>query len=409
MLSTQASPQQKESCPVKPLTILEPDIGSQDIKAGAADVLARLELTQESATDERQRRLDKPAGPQLMRSYVYAEIDGKTKRILTEEEDAFLVLENIHNLVRDIGLWKRPIFSIDTRTYRGHGHLIDTGLAGRVLRAFEMDLSVVGNHFPNHRISPYAETFIRHAECVDSVLLRTRKLLNELELKQLTENLNSFIDTICKEVSSKEFHTKLSNHTRRANKNQLSLSRYIDKLYERYSRYLVLRIDFAYRKSPQWAAPGTGSSSYSQIKADLRTMLRYLKKNFPLCGYAWKIEHGLQKEFHVHALIFLRGDRIRKDVLATEVIGEHWIANVTQGRGLYFNCNAIDYEYRGVGMISRRDTEELANLKKYVAPYLTKTDHLMEYVPPDGGRSFGKGVAPKPAKDQRGRPTERAA
>ncbi|MCY1462462.1 hypothetical protein D9M71_802370 [compost metagenome] len=105
-------------------------------------------------------------------------------------------------------------------------------------------------------------------------------------------------------------------------------------------------------------------------------------------------------------LIFLDGSKVREDVVIAKMIGEHWNSVVTEGKGIYFNCNAkkSNYKFCGVGMINHFDLELRENLLRKAVIYITKPDYYKKIVVPGNGRAFGKGVIPKMTGARRGRP-----
>jgi hypothetical protein len=77
------------------------------------------------------------------------------------------------------------------------------------------------------------------------------------------------------------------------------------------------------------------------------------------------------------------------------MLGEHWKV-ITEGKGIYYNCNAHKSNYRqcGIGMINYHDNTLREGLEK-AALYLTKTDYYIQMLMADKGRSFGKSSLPK--------------
>ena len=121
-----------------------------------------------------------------------------------------------------------------------------------------------------------------------------------------------------------------------------------------------------------------------------------------MVGYIWKLEHGPDKGFHYHMMFFFDGSKVREDGTLAKRIGQYWLNVVTNGRGVYYNCNADKSRYKncGIGMVDHSDNVMRDGLVKAVL-YLTKMDLYMKLQ--TVGRGMGKMVRPNP-KDARGRP-----
>jgi hypothetical protein len=170
------------------------------------------------------------------------------------------------------------------------------------------------------------------------------------------------------------------------NLNYQSMNSYIDNLFVRHGRLLVLRIDLSYQQNI--------NCNGLQAKEDFELLINTMHSNNVfnhLCGYAWKLEYGVSKGFHYHVILFFDGSKVRQDISRAKMIGEYWANNITQGKGLYYNCNLEKdkYDYCGIGMINHYDEEMIENLKNKVAWYLTKPDDYMQSI--DIGETFGIG------------------
>ena len=106
-------------------------------------------------------------------------------------------------------------------------------------------------------------------------------------------------------------------------------------------------------------------------------------------------------------LFFFDGSKVREDVTLGKGIGDYWRDEVTQGKGVYYNCNARkqDYDSCGLGMVSCYDKIKRAALVESVASYLVKPDDLAQLMVPERGRVFGKGLVPE--KSAAGRPRKK--
>ena len=203
----------------------------------------------------------------------------------------------------------------------------------------------------------------------------------------------------------------LNNQQSLITKNYQSMTSYIDNLFSRHSRLLVVRIDLAYRKDIDTPFLNDEEiyQKYWQAKVDREHLFRNMRSNSifnHMIGYIWRLEYGEDKGFHNHMIFFFDGSQVREDITIAIKIGEYWVNNITQGRGLYYNCNAYkdEYQYCGIGMINWNNFELIANLKR-AAEYLAKPDDYMTaYMQNmDIGRTFGRGTI-KEKTETRGRP-----
>jgi len=160
----------------------------------------------------------------------------------------------------------------------------------------------------------------------------------------LVNILNNFINFIRNEGNSKEFINILKNYRRLQNKNTKSLKDYITKLFALHSRLLVIKIDLSYANDNDILKQDEREKFYAnykdilkqnekenfyakdkdivkqrekcylekcylQVKLDLKRLIKDMNVN-PIfehkVGYIWKLEHGLEKGFHIQFLIFFQ-------------------------------------------------------------------------------------------------------
>lgn len=210
----------------------------------------------------------------------------------------------------------------------------------------------------------------------------------------MAAELNELAQAVQEAVKTPEFRSQFDLHRRRCARNYKALCDYINALFERKGkRHLVLRVDLGYRKdaSPYGLLTPT-SISLKEARRHLARLVRYVRDHFPMTGYAWKLESGLQKGYHFHVLFFLNGHVVQQGESYSRRIGQHWNTVITEGHGSYFNCNAVPYKYCGIGMVDHKDAAKRIALIEKVAPYLTKVDFWMYFDPP--GKTFGKGLMP---------------
>lgn len=264
--------------------------------------------------------------------------------------------------------------------------------------------------FLSHRIHPLIDKFCAEADkrSLPDLVYNYRKYYPETRIP-LNAKLNEFVKYVRELSNSAEIKNEIKNHLRSSKKNERELSVYIDKIFNKYSRVMVLRIDLGYKKE---FTKNHSAFPIEHLKKARSHCAKFLKKMRETVlkevwiGYAWKLEYGPDKSYHYHFLIFLDGAQVREDVTITKIIGDYWKDSVTEGAGVYFNCNAIKerYTHRGVGNIDYSDQIAINNLKNFVVTYLCKRDKYIRLFLNDGGRTFGKGEMPYHRMPGAGRP-----
>ncbi|WP_223473460.1 inovirus-type Gp2 protein [Pseudomonas sp. BF-B-27] len=285
-----------------------------------------------------------------------------------------------------------------------------------IVAAVVIDYSELERDMVLFKVNPYVRAVY---DCYKSIRPSSPFNVGKAELPECFQGLNDFVSAVRKRISSTGFRREMSAHVRAVNKNYAGLLGYIDALFARYSRLLVLRIDFSYGKGEFEIEDCTKVHERldvlnlvsEQIVRHRIQLLHHLKSKRPelgMVGYVWKLEYGKEKGHHYHMMFFLDGTKVRKDIVIAKLIGEYWNEVITQGKGVYYNCNGNKgrYKFCGVGMINYHDVERLSNLKERAAIYLTKIDRYVSACMPGNRRTFGKGNAPKASERSVGRPRE---
>jgi hypothetical protein len=251
-----------------------------------------------------------------------------------------------------------------------------------------------------YKLEPYIEMAMKYIIefGLYQISLSRRVAQPVSDIRKLVQHLNDFVDKIRQEVKSSKFLSKLSSYNRSSNKNYQELMEYVDYLFACHSRLLVLRVDLSYQKR-------YSDTTQAEVRRDRKRLFENARSNklfADMVGGIWKLEHGPEKGFHYHVMLFFDGSKAREDITKASLIGRYWIDVVTKGRGLYFNCNAIKFGYKscGIGMVHHADAQLREGLRNAVV-YLTKTDLYMRLQ--TEGRGMGKMNRPPP-KDPRGRP-----
>ncbi|MVF52162.1 inovirus Gp2 family protein [Pseudomonas monteilii] len=333
--------------------------------------------------------------------HYYDESDGQCRSSYNQG----MLFEFVSRIMRAVDVLRRPGGLFLPRKTKGVNSLVLSESEQRILSAISMNYVDLEKEVILFKVNPYIKVFI---DCHGEIKPSNPYLLKGDAINDSIAILNKFVAVVREKISSSEFRRNMAAHTRAADKNYAGLTRYINDLFAKYSRLLVLRLDFSYRKGEfdieDLSRPNDRREALISVTDDLVRhrieLLNHLKYKCPgleMVGYVWKLEYGREKGHHYHMMFFLDGAKVRQDVVIAKRIGECWVTHVTKGKGIYYNCNRNKEGYRfcGVGMISHSDSQMIANLKEKAALYLTKVDHFVSACMPCGRRTFGKGNSPK--------------
>lgn len=281
-----------------------------------------------------------------------------------------------------------------------------THVGVKLLRVLRHDTFEVFKVYQDHKFNPYFELFYA---CVEKgKLLEIPACVGVVfndGAKKIAKRLNRYVVEIRKIVRGERFKRKLKSYRRSSVENFKGLMRYIDSLFEVHSRLLVVRLDLSYEGAYR-EQHGISFEDAHRHRKKLFYDLGRCKviSGLEILGFAWKLELGMRKGLHYHVLLFFDGALACRDIQIARSIGEYWNGVITEGKGVYYNCNAAKevYKYCGVGMVHYANTDARQGIR-HIAEYMTKLD---EYFKLSAGkfRCFGKGGAPKKAVIKRGRP-----
>jgi hypothetical protein len=163
--------------------------------------------------------------------------------------------------------------------------------------------------FPNYIFNPYVELFIRMFNAklllseyrdkdintikdfgyspftLDVELYRylfNRNKMTNKELKSIVDRMNDFVNSIRSEANSLPFKKLINNYQRCSTKNYKSLKNYIDKLFERHARLLVIRLDLGYGRGERiWDKIEIAelAKKYQQAKQDREHFFNNMRSN----------------------------------------------------------------------------------------------------------------------------------
>lgn len=210
---------------------------------------------------------------------------------------------------------------------------------------------------------------------------------------------NELIETIRRLAKQSPYPSKIWHTRNDWKRNAASCSEFVGRLYEKRSRYTVVRIDLAYRKEFAFDV------FTADARADLARLLKMMRRGKTrkkqcreselfgnLAGYIWKLEYGTDRLLHFHWFLFFSEKNGLKAGYWAQEIGQYWIDVITQGRGTSKNCNYRWYGKpdEGIGEVNRNDVRKRDNLQKAIQ-YLFKPDQALPIRTSDPRyRTFGK-------------------
>ena len=248
------------------------------------------------------------------------------------------------------------------------------------------------------RLSPYvqlllmSDRLIHIREQVELDSHRAQLTINALAL----EDIYWLINALRMNSQTPAFRREISNyhHDTGYTDNLRKYSRYIEDLFDRYRRVLVIRLDLGYKEHLT-----DNHCSYEDFRADMDYFIKLIPSNpvfKELIGYIWKLEYGNDKGYHAHLLLCYDGAKRKSDYYIAKQIGELWQQQITLGRGVYFNCNTkeqkANYKQCYLCMVSRSETHKINWITEYGVSYLLKTDEYLRLMKFDNRRILGRGV-----------------
>lgn len=305
--------------------------------------------------------------------------------------DATLIIDTMEKIVRS----RSDLYQVVDA--RGIGCLMRVKMTplGRefstLLRKSYADIKA---SFPSHKFHPLLELFNKHVMALPigcSAIIPSD-----------VPYLNRAIREIREEGKSHDFREKRDGFVRWSRESTKSLLSYIDALYAKHSRMLVIRLDVGYRK-----VEGSGHAllTHEEVAEHRKRLFGYIRRGYraKLLGYAWTLEFGRVKGFHYHLLLFFDANQAKSDFLIGEELGYVWCSMATEGMGTFHNCNRNHYANHGIGAVHVAHKDAMDSLRNDVASYLTKPCFYVRHVV-KGAHTFDHGNKPKLPKIKRGRP-----
>jgi hypothetical protein len=269
---------------------------------------------------------------------------------------------------------------------------------------------------PNYRFNPYIHIWVRALQTVYYQFMTIKRdawknyidqLIKEYwdddDFPYLSASIDLDIDLKRFNMAQAIFHyirrdaehslvkNEIRNFKETPERNKKSAIKYINYLFTRHSKLLVLRIDLGYRR--QAFEQINDAEAYAMIRRDIDRFFANMRHNTLFkhkVGHISKLEYGLDKGYHAHLILFFNGSKVQRDQYFSQEICKYWNTKITNGMGNAFNCHLNKYKYKGIGKISYTDETLRKNLIAHVVRYLVKPELFARVVVP--GDSSGKHI-----------------
>ncbi|PQJ94780.1 hypothetical protein CXB77_18630 [Chromatium okenii] len=172
--------------------------------------------------------------------------------IITKDFDAIGALAEIERLVINLLKTDDVVFLTESTKTSPKTNLDIGTLARDFLNAIIIHDTLIAEAFPYHNFNPLVHLFIKHLDDEDDTFKKMKvfsvtifnkiKIMNMLRAEGLYEKSNKFIYNIRQEAKNSLIKA-INNRHRSVNKNSISIKRYIDYLFNKHARLLVIRID----------------------------------------------------------------------------------------------------------------------------------------------------------------------
>lgn len=284
----------------------------------------------------------------------------------------------------------------------------------RVLFSYENLKSSINFYFPLSKFSPYVNLYF---EFGSKFMINVDKM-EEIERRKILIKFQ-------KELNSDDFRTKILQRRKEISNNKRSVVKYIDDLFRYCTKLLVIRIDLKYNIYSQYNVIiedvnfFIGKTVFYKDEEQLRScaidtqkhkdqFMKIVKKRYgsDLIGYIWNMRYGEEKGFYYPMIFFLDGSKYQSGSCIAESIGDLWVNEITQKKGLYANLNSEKNllkknKYVVTEIIKYNDNQLRKKLDRMVT-YLVKNEYFLRIVINNKSHSYDRGQSPK--KKKVGRP-----
>ncbi|WP_080492925.1 YagK/YfjJ domain-containing protein [Burkholderia ubonensis] len=255
---------------------------------------------------------------------------------------------------------------------------------------------------------------------------------------------NDFVTTMRREAVVTKLKKRIFDWNGKFEESRDRLVEFEDKLFSRYARLMVIRLDFNYHKAifndeevgelyaealrrkerdlidyldgVDISVPGAieGRIALEEVQKDRKRFFANMKGKPSLfkhlVGYVWRIEYTRGAGYHMHVMLFFDGAYVQNHEHYAQEIGCYWRDVITNGRGYFENCNRKKLRYGdhwALGLIDHWDGAKRDKLQKAMQ-YFCKTSQIVQVVPYPKCRLFQTVFVRRQRKGNGGRPRTRS-
>ncbi|RYY79205.1 MAG: inovirus Gp2 family protein [Moraxellaceae bacterium] len=210
--------------------------------------------------------------------------------------------------------------------------------------------------------------------------------LSEYQFEDMLESILHYGQTC-------QSHRRQADRRYEMKKKQQGIQALFEEIMQRHSKVLAVRTSLYYQA--EYYHENGIRQVYGHLDEFIQQMA-YRKGLFDnLLAYAWVLEQGTSRGYHIHLSQFFNGSRHQYGRYLGDQSGKIW-QDVTHGMGYWHNSNAQEKEFeargtRGIGMLHRNCPAEYECALRNLG-YLADPEKLDQYLrkKPKGRRSFGK-------------------
>ena len=234
----------------------------------------------------------------------------------------------------------------------------------------------------------YVKPLIYSTDKVDAPVIKNKN--------ETVEMLNQFVLDLRKALRCKRIKEETKSFRRNADERYLHLMKVAMQAWDANGKQLLLRIDWGFNQldpimKPRFKSQEEIIKEFELLDGKRRQMIFRLKRMYGrnLSFYAWKIECGLNRGFHMHWFIALNGDFHRNAWFHGKRIADDWNEHVCGDDSCCWNTIG-NKDFRKIYLRTvNYDDKDLPEIMDTFIGYLTKIDITMKLRAPEGYRTFG--------------------